>query len=79
MEDNDALTVEEALEHSVNARNNEIEPNGFSPNQLVYGEGNTIRGITDGNPATEETLTENEAVFRHFKNKMEDIEAFYKN
>ena len=39
----------------------------FSPNQLVYGQGCSLIGITDGDLATDECVTTSEAVDRHFK------------
>ena len=74
--DNPSLKLEEALDIALSARNNEIGPHGFSPAQLVFGEGTTVIGITDGNAATDEKLTDSEALHRHFKLKMDAVETF---
>ena len=69
LDDNPEMKLEEALDIALNVKNNEINGKlGFSPNQLVFGQGAAVVGITDGDIATDENLTESEAVFKHFKN-----------
>ena len=51
MEDDPNLTLEEAVSHSVNAKNLQITRKGFGPRQLMFGHQGVIPGITDGNPA----------------------------
>ena len=63
LETNDELSLEDALDHACWARNNEIGLSGFSPQQLVFGAGSVVPGITEGNSATDEGISGSEAVF----------------
>ena len=49
------------------ARNLEIGPHGFSPQQITFGFGSYIPGITDGNIATDSTITSSDAIREHFQ------------
>ena len=74
------MSLEEALEKALAAKNNEINGRlGFSAHQLVFGQGAAIIGITDGDLATDESITQSEAVDKHFKTKLEAQEIFRKN
>ena len=48
-------------------RNIEIGPLGFSPQQIKFGVGTHIPGITDGNIATDSEITDSEAIREHFQ------------
>ena len=78
MEDDDKLPLEKALDHALYARNIEIGKSGFSPQQLAFGQGSVIPGITEGNRVTDERITESEAVRKHFNNQKNAREAFLK-
>ena len=49
------------------ARNVEIGCLGFSPQQITFGYGSFIPGITDGNAATDSKITDSEAIREHFE------------
>ena len=78
LEDNKDLSLQDAVNLACNARNVEIGPLGFSPQQLVYGEASVIPGITDGNISTDATITESEAVRQHFRLSEEVKDAYRK-
>ena len=67
MEDDQALNIEEALEHALWARNMEIGRHGMSPYQVVYGKSPVLPGITDGNIMTDSLITQADAVRLHFR------------
>ena len=78
--DNGDLSLEDALDIALQVKNNEIHSTlGYSPNQLVYGEGSAVIGITDGDIATDENITQSEALFKHMKRRMEAQETFRKH
>ena len=74
--DNPKLSLQQAVDYACFARNNEIGPLGWSPHQIVYGQGSAIPGITDGNIATDLPISDSEAVFNHFRTQQEARKAF---
>ena len=50
IDDDKNLKLDEALEHSLWARNMEIGRHGLSPYQVVYGKSPVLPGITEGTP-----------------------------
>ena len=78
MEDDQTISVEDALSHSVWARNCEVGRHGFSPFQLVFGKSPFIPGISDGNVTTDGPITEAESVRLHFNRQEKAREEFRK-
>ena len=56
LEENKSMNLEDALSHAVYAHNMQINKKGFSPLQMTFGRQGVIPGITDGNPASLETV-----------------------
>ena len=69
MEEDKDMKIEEALKHSVWARNMEIGKFGYSPYQLVYGKSPFLPGISEGNVLTDQTIPQEDVVRRHFINQ----------
>ena len=78
MEDDPKLTLEEAVSHAVNAKNLQINKTGFSPRQLTFGKQGIIPGISDGNPASMETITESDSFRREFVNRQHAEDLYRK-
>ena len=66
LEDNDGLALDKAIEMACYCRNIEIGPLGWSPQQITFGVGSHIPGITDGNIATDSRITDSDAIREHF-------------
>ena len=77
MEEDPKLSLEEAVSHAVNSKNMQITRKGFSPRQLMFGKQGVVPGITDGNPATMEPVTESDSFRRGFVNR-QIAEELYK-
>ena len=78
LEEDPKMTLEEAVTLAVNAKNLQINKTGFSPRQLTFGKQGTIPGITDGNPASMETITESDSFRREFVNRQYAEELYRK-
>ena len=76
LEDNPKMKTEEAVDQACYARNLEIGTLGYSPQQIMFGQGSAIPGIIEGDIATDENITDSEAVRKHFKQMEEAREAF---
>ena len=66
MEEDTSLKLEDALEHSVWAKNVEIGRHGKSPYQIIFGKSPVLPGVTDGSITTDGPVTEAEIVRNHF-------------
>ena len=66
MEEDPSLSLDEAVSHAVYVHNLQITKRGFLPRQLMFGTQGTIPGITDGNPASMEPITESGQFRKHF-------------
>ena len=78
LEDDPTLDLQDAIDHACFARNNEVGPLGFSPQQLTYGEGSMIPGIINGNIAIDSEVTDSEAVREHFERRRLARDIFLK-
>ena len=78
MEEDPKLTLDEAVSHAVNSKNMQITRKGFSPRQLMFGKQGVIPGITDGNPASMEPVTESDSFRRAFGNRQRAEELYRK-
>ena len=78
MEEDPKLTLEDAVSHSVNAKNMQITRRGFSPRQLMFGHQGVIPGVTDGNPATMEPVTVIDSFRNEFVNRQKSEELYRK-
>ena len=78
MEEDPKLSLEEAVSHAVNSKNMQITRKGFSPRQLMFGKQGVVPGITDGNPATMEPVTESDSFRRGFVNRQIAEELYRK-
>ena len=78
MEEDPKLTLEDAVSHSVNAKNMQITRRGFSPRQLMFGHQGVIPGVTDGNPATMEPVTVSDSFRNEFVNRQKSEELYRK-
>ena len=67
IEDNPGLALQKAVDMACYSRNVEIGPLGYSPQQITFGYGSFIPGISDGNIATDSQITDSEAIREHFK------------
>ena len=67
LDDDSNLKIDEALEHSLWARNMEIGRHGMSPYQVVYGKSPFLPGITEGTPMSDSLITRADAVRLHFQ------------
>ena len=56
----------------------QITRRGFSPRQLMFGQKGVIPGITDGNPASMEPVTESDSFRREFANRQKSEELYRK-
>ena len=54
------MSLQEAVSHATYAHNIQINKKGFSRIQLTFGRQGVIPGITDGNPASLEPMTESD-------------------
>ena len=52
LEEDETISLEDALSHAVSSHNKQVTKTGFSPHQLQYGDQPVIPGITDGTPAS---------------------------
>ena len=77
MEDDKDLSLENALQHSIWARNMEIGKLGRSPFQIVFGRAPGLPGFTDGNATTDSVITESDAVRAHFE-RQERVRLLYR-
>ena len=78
MEEDHKLSLEEAVSHAVNSKNMQITRKGFSPRQLMFGKQGVVPGITDGNPASMEPVTESDSFRRAFVNRQRAEELYRK-
>ena len=78
MEEDPKLTLDEAVSHAVNSKNMQITRKGFSPRQLMFGKQGVVPGITDGNPASMEPVTESDSFRRAFGNRQLAEELYRK-
>ena len=66
MEDDPGLSLEDALQHAVWARNMEPGRFGQSPYQVISGKSPSLPGFTDGSAITDSLVTESEILRLHF-------------
>ena len=78
MEEDPKISLDDAVSHAVNAKNMQINKTGFSPRQLTFGKQGVIPGISDGNPATMEMVTESDSFRNEFVNRQKSEELFRK-
>ena len=78
LEDDTELSLEEALDHALYASNIEIGQLGISPQQLAFGQGSVIPGISGRNGVTNEAVNESESVRKHFRNQQHAREVLLK-
>ena len=78
MEEDAKLSLTDAVSHAVNAKNMQITRTGFSPRQLMFGKQGVIPGITEGNPATMEPVTESDNFRNEIINRQRAEELFRK-
>ena len=78
LEEDPQLTLKEAVSHAVCAKNMYINKTGFSPKQLMYGRQGAVPGISDGNPASMEPVSESEAFKRELVTRQKAEELFRK-
>ena len=78
IEEDSTISLEEALSHAVEAKNMQINRTGFSPRQLMFGKQGVVPGITDGNPASMEPVTESESFRKELINRQKAEELFRK-
>ena len=71
MEENNTITLEEAVSKAAWHHNTNITVKGYAPLQLLTGKAVIVPGITSGNIATESVISESEAVRRHIENQKE--------
>ena len=71
MEENDSISLEEAVSKAAWCHNTNITVKGYAPLQLLTGRAVVVPGITNGNVATESLISESEAVRRHIENQKE--------
>ena len=76
MEDDKDLTVQEAIDRACMARNQEVNVLGYSPDQVVFGQQSVIPGITDGDIATDEIVSDSDLVFKRMKELFEARDTF---
>ena len=55
IEDDSSLTLPDALNHALWARNMEVGRHGHSPFQIVFGKSPAIPGVSEGNLCTDST------------------------
>ena len=67
MEEDSQLSLPDALEHTIWARNMEIGRLGRSPFQIVLGKSPSLPGLSDGTVVTDSIVTESDAVRMHFE------------
>ena len=67
MQDDKELSLEDALDHAVWARNMEVGKTGQSPFQIMIGKTTAIPGITEGNEVTDGKVSDSEMVKLHFE------------
>ena len=77
MEDDSSISLEDALQHALWARNMEIGRNGQSPYQVVLGKSPSLPGVTDGNVVTDSLICESDALRMHF-NRQEKVRVLYR-
>ena len=58
------------------ARNMEVGSLGFTPQQIVFGQGSEIPGITDGNIATDAMVCDSEHVWLRMKQLIETRDIY---
>ena len=78
LEEDSTISLEEALSHAVEAKNMQINRTGFSPRQLMFGKQGVVPGITDGNPASMEMVTESDSFRRELVNRQKAEELYRK-
>ncbi|XP_068232178.1 titin-like [Palaemon carinicauda] len=71
MEENDRITLDEAVSKAAWCHNTNITVKGYAPLQLLTGRAVVVPGITSGNVATESLISESEAIRRHIENQKE--------
>ncbi|XP_066982271.1 uncharacterized protein [Macrobrachium rosenbergii] len=71
MEENNRITLDEAVSKAAWCHNTNITVKGYAPLQLLTGRAVVVPGITSGNVATESLISESEAVRRHIENQKE--------
>lgn len=71
MEENNRITLDEAVSKAAWCHNTNITVKGYAPLQLLTGRAVVVPGITNGNVATESLISESEAVRRHIENQKE--------
>ena len=69
LEDDSKMKLEDALKHSVWARNLEIGRLGHSPYQVVFGRSPFLPGVSEGTIVTDECPTRENSVRNHFANQ----------
>ena len=78
LEEDPTISLEEALSHAVEAKNLIINRTGFSPRQLMFGKQGVVPGISDGNPASMEVVTESESFRKELINRQKAEELYRK-
>ena len=76
LEEDDKMTLEEAVSHAVNAKNMQITRRGFSPRQLMFGHQGVIPGISEGNPINFEPIVESDIFKKEFINRQRSEALF---
>ena len=74
MEEDQTITLKDALAKATNAHNMQINRHGFSPRHQGI-----ISGVTDGTPATWEPVTHSDALRRDFINRQQAEEIYRKS
>ena len=78
IEEDSKITLEDAVSHAVNSKNMQITRKGFSPRQLMFGKQGVVPGISEGNPATMQPITESDSFRRSFINRQRAEEIYRK-
>ena len=78
MEEDPKLSLEDAVSHAVDSKNMQITRKGFSPRQLMFGQQGVVPGITEGNPASMEPVTESDSFRREFITRQKAQEMYRK-
>ena len=71
MEENNDITLTDAVSKAAWCHNTNITVKGYAPLQLLTGKAVTVPGITNGNIATDSVISQSEAVRRHIENQKE--------
>ena len=76
LEENNKMSLEDALSHAVYAHNMQINKKGFSPIQMTFGRQGVIPGITDGNPASLEPVVASDWFREELMNRQKAEQLF---